>query len=45
MYFLGENDLRECFKPYGNIVSARIMTDKQTGRSRGFGIFYKINKK
>ena len=41
--YLGESDLRECFRLYGNIVSARIMTDKQTGKSRGFGIFNKIN--
>ena len=32
-----EDDLSRSFSPFGKIVSARIMTDKATGRSRGFG--------
>jgi len=32
-----ENDLIEAFRAYGTIVSARIMTDRNTGRSKGFG--------
>lgn len=32
-----ENDLIDFFKEFGAIVSARIMTDRTTGRSRGFG--------
>jgi RNA recognition motif-containing protein len=32
-----ENDLIEFFKEFGTIISARIMTDRTTGRSRGFG--------
>lgn len=32
-----ENDLRELFSPYGEISSVKILTDKVTGRSRGFG--------
>ena len=32
-----ENDLVNNFAPFGNVVSARIMTEKETGRSRGFG--------
>ncbi len=35
---LEEEDLYYYFKDFGNIVSCRIMTDRQTGRSRGFGI-------
>ena len=29
--------LYELFRPYGHLLSARIMVDKQTGRGRGFG--------
>ena len=30
-------DLREQFAPYGEVVSVNIITDRDTGRSRGFG--------
>lgn len=29
--------IREYFEPYGNITDAIVMTDRDTGRSRGFG--------
>lgn len=32
-----EDELRELFSPHGNIGSIRIITDRMTGRSRGFG--------
>jgi RNA recognition motif-containing protein len=32
-----EDDLRELFQPFGNIDSVAVVTDRQTGRSRGFG--------
>jgi RNA recognition motif-containing protein len=32
-----EQDLRELFEPYGTVETVRIMTDRETGRSRGFG--------
>lgn len=32
-----ENDLADIFRPHGEVVSSRIITDKETGRSRGFG--------
>lgn len=32
-----EDDLAVMFNPHGNVVSSRIITDKDTGRSRGFG--------
>jgi cold-inducible RNA-binding protein len=32
-----EEDLAQLFHPYGEIASVRILTDRDTGRSRGFG--------
>lgn len=32
-----EADLADAFRPYGTVISSRIITDKETGRSRGFG--------
>ena len=32
-----EQDLRQPFEPYGTVDTVRIMTDRETGRSRGFG--------
>ena len=32
-----DEDLREFFAPYGEVTSAKIITDRETGRSRGFG--------
>lgn len=32
-----ESDLTELFSKYGNVVSATIITDKNTGRGKGFG--------
>jgi RNA recognition motif-containing protein len=35
-YSLSENDLKNVFTPYGEVSSVKIMTDKFTGRSKGF---------
>src|SRR3982750_4871060 len=32
-----DEDLREFFAPYGEVTSAKIINDRTTGRSRGFG--------
>src|SRR6267378_651120 len=32
-----EQDLRQVFEPYGTVETIRMMTDRETGRSRGFG--------
>lgn len=34
---LKSEDLQEVFEEYGEVTSAKIITDKFTGRSRGFG--------
>jgi RNA recognition motif-containing protein len=32
-----ENQLKEAFAPYGEVVSATLVIDRMTGQSRGFG--------
>ena len=32
-----EDDVRDLFAAYGTVDTTRIMTDRETGRSRGFG--------
>lgn len=32
-----EDDLRQAFEAFGKVASAKIITDKYTGDSRGFG--------
>lgn len=36
-YGTSENALKEGFAQAGNVVSAKIIIDKMTGRSKGFG--------
>nr|KYP56697.1 hypothetical protein KK1_002942 [Cajanus cajan] len=36
-YSTDEQSLREAFSKYGEVVDARIIMDRETGRSRGFG--------
>src|SRR5947209_15507966 len=31
------DDLREAFSQYGNVTRAQVVSDRETGRSRGFG--------
>ena len=31
------NQLLDIFKPYGKVVSAKVVTDRESGKSRGFG--------
>ncbi len=36
-YSTTEDSLRDLFTQYGEVLSARVITDRMTGRSRGFG--------
>ncbi len=36
-YQLTEEELREAFETHGSVTSAAIITERDTGRSRGFG--------
>jgi len=36
-YDLTEDELREAFAPFGEVRSVRIVVDRDTGRSKGFG--------
>lgn len=31
------DQLKDTFKNHGNVISAKVVTDKESGRSRGFG--------
>lgn len=32
-----DEDLKTLFSDYGTVVSSKVVTDRETGRSRGFG--------
>jgi RNA recognition motif-containing protein len=34
---ISEEELKNVFQPYGAVTSVKIVTDRETGRSRGFG--------
>ena len=36
-YQVSETDLQSAFEAHGEVESARIITDRDTGRSKGFG--------
>jgi RNA recognition motif-containing protein len=36
-YRIDEDSLRQMFTPYGTVESAKVIKDRQTGRSKGFG--------
>ena len=43
-YEVNENDLTEVFESYGTVSSSRVITDKYSGRSKGFGFVIMENQ-
>ena len=39
------NELEKMFNAYGNVESCNIVTDDETGKSKGFGFIEKIRVK
>ena len=42
-YDLSEEELRQAFEPYGEISSVKLVTDRYTGQSKGFGFIEMAN--
>ena len=36
-FHTNEEALRDLFTPFGNVTSAKVINDRESGRSRGFG--------
>jgi cold-inducible RNA-binding protein len=36
-FHVSDDDLKNLFEAYGNVTSAKVITDRETGKSRGFG--------
>jgi cold-inducible RNA-binding protein len=36
-YDVASEELSQLFSPFGEVVSARVITDRDSGRSKGFG--------
>ncbi len=43
-YQLTENELAELFSEFGEVESAKIVMDRETGRSKGFGFIEMTNE-
>ena len=42
-YAVSDEGLREAFEAHGEVSSAKVITDRETGRSRGFGFVEMAN--
>ncbi|HMU46492.1 MAG TPA: RNA-binding protein [Chitinophagaceae bacterium] len=41
-FHTADDDLRKLFEKFGTVLSAKVISDRETGRSRGFG-FVEMN--
>lgn len=42
-YRVKENELKQALSEFGTVASVRIITDRETGRSKGFAFVYMPN--
>jgi len=42
-YQVSDQELQEVFTEFGNVVSAKVIKDRETGRSKGFGFVEMTN--
>ncbi|MBN1415195.1 MAG: RNA-binding protein [Bacteroidales bacterium] len=42
---VNENDLKSIFEPFGTVTEVKIITDKYTGKSKGFAFIIMENHK
>merc|ERR1712168_1655975 len=43
-YHANEDDLRDAFEKHGNVTNVKVICDRETGKSRGFGFVHFDNK-
>lgn len=44
-YKVSDQELKETFSEFGDVISAKVITDRETGRSKGFGFVEMTNDK
>ncbi len=42
-YSVNDEELKETFEKHGNVISAKVITDRDTRKSRGFGFVEMMN--
>lgn len=42
-YKVSDQELKEVFEEFGDVASAKVIKDRETGRSKGFGFVEMIN--
>lgn len=42
-YKISDNDLSDIFEEFGEVTSAKVIVDRETGRSKGFGFVEMAN--
>ncbi|MGN6619311.1 MAG: RNA recognition motif domain-containing protein [Ilyomonas sp.] len=43
-FHVGNQELKDLFSAYGEVTSAKVITDRETNRSRGFGFVEMTNQ-